>query len=493
MKYKEIKIENYKAIKNVTLKLKQSAIPIIGINESGKTSILHGIFCLDSTNDSRINRIHLRALTKYHKRKTSPSVTAIVEFVNNKELKSFLKNFSWDYRTKKYRELRRRILKTNSITLIRDLKTKEYSIKIDNEKISNKKQKDKLIYYVINNTPYIIYIDEVRNSIQQELRIKPSLFKKPYYKIQYSNEWLGHLIEIFWRHGYSLKKFVKESINDQNIILNTISSNLNDDIIGEWQKFTGNKLKIELKLSYRKEYRRDHIFDLIINDNSNALKTIQYNFTDRSSGFQWFLYFMLKLKYNFEYNYKTENAIFLLDEPGSYLHSSAQIDLLNVLTKVAKENKIIFSTHSQFMLNPNYVNISNIKIAERDSDGYIQLTNYGEYNKINKWQGALAPLNHALHLDILTTQTIANSSIIITEGITEFYLLKLFDKYNGHKLSMTTIIPGASAGNLKDLISLAISLSKKYKVLLDNDDAGRNAFLKYKNFFGEDEAKNFIF
>jgi len=53
MKYKQFIIKNYKAIENeMVIDInKYSLIPIIGINECGKTTILKAIFTFDHNND----------------------------------------------------------------------------------------------------------------------------------------------------------------------------------------------------------------------------------------------------------------------------------------------------------------------------------------------------------------------------------------------------------------------------------------------------------
>ena len=47
MKIVDFKIENYRAIESVELNLNFSMNPIIGINESGKTSILQALLSFD--------------------------------------------------------------------------------------------------------------------------------------------------------------------------------------------------------------------------------------------------------------------------------------------------------------------------------------------------------------------------------------------------------------------------------------------------------------
>ncbi len=53
MRYKKFIIRNYRAITGpLVIDLdKKSLVPIIGINESGKTTILHAIYAFDCFND----------------------------------------------------------------------------------------------------------------------------------------------------------------------------------------------------------------------------------------------------------------------------------------------------------------------------------------------------------------------------------------------------------------------------------------------------------
>ncbi len=61
MRYTSFTIKNYRAITGpLTIDLnKKSLLPIIGINESGKTTILQAIFAFDSFNDTLNDGLHL--------------------------------------------------------------------------------------------------------------------------------------------------------------------------------------------------------------------------------------------------------------------------------------------------------------------------------------------------------------------------------------------------------------------------------------------------
>ncbi len=60
MRYKMFVIENYRAInKKLIIDLEKRIIPLVGINECGKTTILQAIFCFDSSNDNEYSGKHL--------------------------------------------------------------------------------------------------------------------------------------------------------------------------------------------------------------------------------------------------------------------------------------------------------------------------------------------------------------------------------------------------------------------------------------------------
>ena len=68
----------------------------------------------------------------------------------------------------------------------------------------------------------------------------------------------------------------------------------------------------------------------------------------RSQGLQWLLSFYFAIYANIN-----KNNILLIDEPGIYLHPSAQQKVLNMLEGFSKNNQIIVTTHSPFLINSN--------------------------------------------------------------------------------------------------------------------------------------------
>ena len=262
---------------------------------------------------------------------------------------------------------------------------------------------------------------------------------------------------------------------------------MNKEIIEEWKRikksgesFADDSDKLELVI-----VNNENIFKFKVKDKSHEDKKRTFDISERSKGFQWFFNYMIKLKFNPNYKGKLENSIFLLDEPGSYLHSSAQSELLNELQTVSKKNIIIYCTHSQYLLNPDVIKLGSIKIAEKKSS-QITLQNYGNY-KSTKNKGALSPIYQALQLNFAHDFI---GKIVITEGITDYYLLSIIQKHTKLINKDIKIIPGSGASQSSTLLSIAIPFSKNFVVFLDNDKAGISAKNKYIKEFGEQITKH---
>ena len=81
----------------------------------------------------------------------------------------------------------------------------------------------------------------------------------------------------------------------------------------------------------------------------------EYYISERSLGFRWFFAFLLLTEIR-GFRKDDKRILFLLDEPASNLHSSAQELILKSFEKTTKDgNKIIYSTHSQYLINPNWL------------------------------------------------------------------------------------------------------------------------------------------
>src|SRR5688572_29494168 len=99
MIYKKFIIHKYKAIIDVEINLKNRLIPIIGINESGKSSLLHSILAFDNTNDNFLNGSHLDAKNRYDYESIDHIITAHLE-IDQEDLNSIKKELNFAKKNK---------------------------------------------------------------------------------------------------------------------------------------------------------------------------------------------------------------------------------------------------------------------------------------------------------------------------------------------------------------------------------------------------------
>lgn len=242
----------------------------------------------------------------------------------------------------------------------------------------------------------------------------------------------------------------------------------------------GQKYKQKVDILLEKYYLK---FDIIERD-INGVEHFFY-IKNRSKGFFWFFNFVMKLEFNPDKAGDLDNAIYLLDEPGSYLHPYAQTKLCKKIKEISEQNTVIFSTHSHYLLNPEIIPLNKIHIVNKNEEGGVELQNFYHYkNKKNtNIETAFQTINDALHIKPFDID-INNKNILIVEGIYDYYSFSLFkpNEYIG-------ILPGRGADTLINFISLMIAFEVNFKVIWDNDEVGLRNYSNAKSFFGNEIAE----
>ncbi len=498
MDIRTVRIRNFRAIEDIEVPLNYQINPIIGVNESGKTTILKAILSLDKSRDRTNKGEHLEFQNKYvTKNTTNCKITATI-YLSKQEIKYFIEFGKFKTNSVEYQFLEK-LTERTKIYYSRIL-SQDGEYEISNESYPTK-VKIKLVKFIQNGFPIFLYFDDFTDRVPEEISFPNSYRNDGKLSRSSQREWQEIIEEILKRSELEGIEGEQEplqsyfNINDEdrkNDILSDIVDALNNEIIEEWKKvkrkgknnFADDSENLQLVL----ENRNPNQFQFKVKDKSSGNRKRTFNVNERSKGFQWFFNYMIKLKFNPRYKGKLQNSIFLLDEPGSYLHSSAQSELLKELKTVSKKNKIIYCTHSQFLLNPEDIKLGSIKVAQK-REAKISLFSFGNYNG-ERNSGALSPVYQALNLNF-AHDFIGN--VIITEGITDFYILKMTQKNWNFPLDNTKIIPGSGTGNCSNLISLALGFANNFKVVFDNDNAGRQAAKNYIKEFGEEIQRHFYF
>jgi predicted ATPase len=88
------------------------------------------------------------------------------------------------------------------------------------------------------------------------------------------------------------------------------------------------------------------------------------NFSQRSSGFQWFFSFLAAFS---EFENRGHQVIVLLDEPALNLHGRAQADFLRFINeRLAPKFQVVYATHSPFLVEPSH--LERVRIVQDTGD-----------------------------------------------------------------------------------------------------------------------------
>lgn len=495
MKFTSFEIVNYRGISEplkIDLK-KDSLIPLIGINECGKTTILQAIFCFDLINDGDYNKKHITNTLNLYKptNKEPPVITAgiemsYIEFENRikvynsnevgKQVEKHREGFI--YKAKKINDLPPKELFKSDIKICRNLETKKYFFLDSELKLFNPIAKE-LIY----NLPYILYNDDFMERPPNEIEIP-----KKEGSLTGWNAIFNRLFEAT-NNDYSLFEISK--VDDERIresILSDVEVKLNERLSKAWKTFLLSKndeLQVKLRMVDNKDDNSQKIVIKIVE--KIRRKDRYFDVADRSKGFLWFFNFVMKLEFNPKSVGKRENTIFLLDEPGSYLHSSAQEKLCIRIKEISeKMGKVIYCTHSHNLLKPDVIPFNKIYIVEKQKNKNIKASLITSHKPKGQNLSAYQPIFDALQIPVYDIFE-QNKPIIAVEGIYDKYVITLFcnskEEFN--------ILPGTSANSIVKNIQFLNGFSRKYIAIWDNDEEGRKEYKNACKIYGEYEKHKF--
>jgi hypothetical protein len=508
MRYKRFFIRNYRAIVGpLEISVKKSSLtPIIGVNESGKTTILHAIFSFDYFNDN-LNEEgrHLKDVANLYRTSSPPSeIEAEIDLTTDD-----LKEAIWgcaeaDGPLKTaFEHLGRKRIFPDKISITRNLTTKKYRI---SEWFGSDEIQDALARGIISGLPYILYFDDFRDKIPDRIEI-------PANSQQIQTSWLDIIEQLFKQTDKSFSVFNLPTLEERQrrTVLSKVERKLNETLTKEWQTF---KLDDRDALKISISFEQERVAPIqIVNSTAqgtttptqsssgsvknyiklDVVETVSgdehfFFISDRSKGFYWFFNFVMKL----EFNPKVvageppvtgeAQAIYLLDEPGSYLHAFAQQKLCQKLRQISETNWVAYCTHSHYLLDPEVIPVNSIMVANKDGKGAIDLVPLTSYRgPVSEKRSALQPVLDALQIKPFALDLIGTQTTIITEGIYDYFALELFR--DGRKIS---ILPSVGADSIKYYISLMIAWQIDFRALWDNDSEGQAKFQQASERFGSE-------
>ena len=191
------------------------------------------------------------------------------------------------------------------------------------------------------------------------------------------------------------------------------------------------------------------------------------NFSQRSSGFQWFFSFLAAFS-----EFSSEDApVVLLDEPALSLHGRAQADFLRFINeRLAPESPVLYTTHSPFMVEAD--RLERVRIV-KDSGPPTGATATTDVTRVDT--DSLFPLQAALGYDIAQSLFIGPNNLVV-EGTSDYTYLTVMSRVcagtGRSKLDdRWRVLPAGGATNIPTFVSL-IGPQLDITVLADADTKG---------------------
>lgn len=224
----------------------------------------------------------------------------------------------------------------------------------------------------------------------------------------------------------------------------------------------------------------DYIFSFEADGNhfrinvSDELRPEPIELEGRSRGLQWFFSFFLV--FLVETKGEHSNSVLLLDEPGLSLHPLAQFDLSKFFKSLSKENQLVYTSHSPFLVDMD--NLANVKAVYVDKEtGRTNVSSDLRHNQQDS-EKSIYPVHAALGLSVSETLLLGCKPILV-EGISDQIYLTCIKRYLMGKGKINSnqelvFIPVGGVKGMSPIIKLVSSRENDLPtVLLDSDSSGK--------------------
>lgn len=188
----------------------------------------------------------------------------------------------------------------------------------------------------------------------------------------------------------------------------------------------------------------------------------------RSSGFR--TYFLLSMVTLARTGNKPNNSyLFLFDEPGTYLHPHAQLDLQRSFEAIADNTQILYTTHSIFLINKNHPD------RNRVISKHVEGTKIDQKPFIKNWKSIRESLGILLSNNFLIAE-----KTLLTEGPSDvIYTLNIIKELKATgkidvDLNDLSIVDAGNSENYLSMCKLMLSEGRSIVALLDGDKAGKD-------------------
>lgn len=513
---KKATIYKYKCIENEqTFEIEPDITVLVGMNESGKTSLLEALAKVNYFDSSDAD-YHFDMTRDYPRKqkkaaeKSGQPIEAVELFyeIDDSLLQAIEQDISMEFKqkifsyTKKYDN--RATVNIDMLDTSSFITAKLNAMKVTDDKyitlfsgIKNQTEFDAAIKTLTANgesTECLATLKELRSYLANEnnwkspiseyiwrKHIKPQIPKFMYYDDYYmlpsrisidkindkqaldsSEKTARALLELADIDAANL--IDADSYEDFKAELEATQAIISEELFKYWSANQNLRIQFDIDKVEKKESSNnhrivDHVLDIRV---ANLRSMVSLPLANRSKGFNWFFSFLVWFKKIQED--KNSPYILLLDEPGLNLHAMAQHDLLRFIEDLASEYQIIYTTHSPFMIESDKLQRVRTVLEKQDGTHVSDCLQEKDPNTI-------FPLQAALGYTIAQNLFVSPKNLLV-EGIADLVYLNLLSNTLAvlGRVSLKndiTIVPVGGADKIATFISLLRGNDLNMLCLLD--------------------------
>lgn len=296
-----------------------------------------------------------------------------------------------------------------------------------------------------------------------------------------------------WMEFFSLWSTNDDRSRVQQII-DQASETITDAVFGKWNKIFredvgGKEIAVQFGVEQGRKYHKetksfsdsdDH--DLYVSlEIKDGIR--RFPIQDRSLGFRWFFAFLLFTQFRTKRS-EDRPVLFLFDEPAANLHSAAQERLIESFPEIATgDNMLMYSTHSHYMISPDWLEqtfiVTNAADAPETSvvdsavieDDSLDIKAQLYRLFVNEHPSETSYFQPIVdRIEVVPSKFDISIPSVIVEGKSDYYIIRYAMKLLNKE--SIRLIPATGSGTFGALIALGATWGTKFIFMLDSDNAG---------------------
>ena len=498
MHYRRFEFCNFKGIREMTVDLAGDVTTLIGLNESGKTTILEAIYCfsygaedLQAINPEMASlRVQERWIPISRRANFNDEIIIAACVVLSEDDREAFRQHMRDGFGLRLGEVPAeiRIAEHHKFEKSRYVDTTRYwsleftgttgRQRTPRSYASNDQDEwNGAVKYLQTQLPRIWYFPNFlfelpdRFGLSQDAAAEPEETDKSRFYLSTFERILDEL-----GYGANIEEHVVERMHSEDradqrslsSVLLDMSRVITDRIFEGWNRIFGRPPAAqEVQLESLSESEGDFL-ELRIKGPDGY-----YDLSERSLGFRWFFMFLLMTSFRPQEGHG-KRSLFLLDEPASNLHSSAQAELLKSFEKLAERHHLVYTTHSHHLIDVRWLDsayvVKNEALGSLDFADYlaqrvgastsISATRYREFVAKHPDQTSyFQPVLDLLEYKPSAVEPIPN--VVLVEGKTDFYLLRYAAPDGGPSHIVGAPALGATSSQTRACAVLGVPLAHR--------------------------------